>query len=76
MGRTHGSDRPATPALVVDAADLLLHFLHARLPTGIQRVQLQIIAAILNGPARNYELVLACFAPGRDLWVKIPEALF
>ena len=76
MGRTHAPIAQATPALMIDAADLLLHFLHARLPTGIQRVQLQIIAAILDGPARNYELVLACFAPCRDLWVKIPEALF
>jgi glycosyltransferase involved in cell wall biosynthesis len=62
--------------LVIDASDLLLHFLHARLPTGIQRVQLQIIAGVLDGQDRHHELVLACFAPFRDYWVSVPEGLF
>lgn len=69
---------PATRSrfvLVIDAGDLLLHFLHARLPTGIQRVQLQIIDGLLNAPAPDWELILACFAPLRDYWVRIPEDL-
>ena len=69
-------DRCTNPVLVIDGGDLLLHFLHARLPTGIQRVQLQIIAAILASQPRNYSLILACFAPCRDLWVDIPGTLF
>jgi glycosyltransferase involved in cell wall biosynthesis len=75
-GQNAGLDRPNDPVLVIDAGDLLLHFLRARLPTGIQRVQLQIIVGLLGGQPRNCELVLACFAPCRDLWVDIPEPLF
>ena len=70
------SRRRSGHALVIDAGDLLLHYLHARLPTGIQRVQLRIILALLNAPARDCELLLACFTPFRDSWVTVPEALF
>jgi glycosyltransferase involved in cell wall biosynthesis len=69
-------NRATGHAVVIDANDLLLHFLHARLPTGIQRVQLRIIRTLLNDPVRNWELVLACFVPCRDSWVGIPEHLF
>jgi glycosyltransferase involved in cell wall biosynthesis len=63
-------------ATVVDASDLLLHFLHARLPTGIQRVQLHIIVSLLAAPVGDCTPLLACFAPSRDFWVRIPEDLF
>src|ERR1700730_11008602 len=67
--------KPA-PALFIDASDLLLHFLHARLPTGIQRVQLHIITSLLTRPTRDFALYLACFAPHLDFWVSVPEHLF
>ena len=71
-----GNPRQSDHALVIDAGDLLLHFLHTRLPTGIQRVQLQITLALLGASVRACELFLACFTPVRDSWVAIPEALF
>jgi len=67
--------KPA-PALFIDASDLLLHFLHARLPTGIQRVQLHIITNLFARPNRDFALYLACFAPHPDFWVSVPEHLF
>jgi glycosyltransferase involved in cell wall biosynthesis len=64
------------PAVFIDASDLFLHFRHARLPTGIQRVQLHIIAGLLARPNRNFTLCLACFAPHTDFWVTVPDPLF
>ena len=67
--------KPA-PAVIIDASDLLLHFLHARLPTGIQRVQLHIVANLLARPNRDFALCFACFAPQPDFWIDVPEPLF
>jgi glycosyltransferase involved in cell wall biosynthesis len=69
-------DTKPAPTVFVDAGDLLLHFLHARLPTGIQRVQLRIIAGLFARPNRDFALHLACFAPHPDFWVRVPEPLF
>lgn len=74
--RASTAAEPPTAAVVIDAGDLLLHFLHSRLPTGIQRVQLEIIASLLAMPAAAFQLIVACFAPHRDLWVDVPEDLF
>jgi glycosyltransferase involved in cell wall biosynthesis len=59
-------------ALIFDASDLIHHFRHSRVPTGIQRVQLEIIASLIR---QRREPVRIC-AMFRHRWVDIPTALF
>jgi glycosyltransferase involved in cell wall biosynthesis len=58
--------------IVFDASDLMHHFRHSRLPTGIQRLQIAIIQQAVQFDPDGVRL---CAAWG-DHWVRIPSALF
>lgn len=67
--------QPATTdghtALVFDISDLIGYYANARLPTGIQRVQLETIeGALSRGDGR--EIRLCCFIDGREEWLELP----
>ncbi|MFD2497973.1 glycosyltransferase [Rhizorhabdus histidinilytica] len=59
------------PALVFDISDLISYYANARLPTGIQRVQIETIeGALARGGDRDIRL--CCFIDGRDDWLELP----
>lgn len=59
------------PALVFDISDLIGYYANARLPTGIQRVQIETIeGALARGGER--EIRLCCFIDGREEWLELP----
>ncbi|HEY0418536.1 MAG TPA: hypothetical protein VGC80_03365 [Acetobacteraceae bacterium] len=67
---------PAAGApLVFDASDLLDYFRHNRAPTGIQRVQLNIIREALQG-ATDLPVAVTAFDPAAGAWKPVPAALF
>ena len=58
--------------LVFDVSDLIAYFRDARLPTGIQRVQIEIITnALGRGPIH-----ICCFIQEREGWLEIPPDIF
>ncbi len=72
-----GTGAPAHEArYVFDVSDLLGYFRNARLPTGIQRVQIEVISALLSTPDRVDQIAVCAFAEGRDGWVPVPSDLF
>jgi glycosyltransferase involved in cell wall biosynthesis len=63
--------------MVFDASDLFQHFRAARLPTGIQRVQMEILSALFAGPDPNADARLAYFPGGAaNHWVEAPVEVF
>lgn len=64
------------PACVFDVSDLIGYFAHSRLPTGIQRVQIEVLSALLSDPAAQPRTSVCAFDEGRDGWVEIPPDLF
>jgi glycosyltransferase involved in cell wall biosynthesis len=64
------------PALVFDISNIIQYFSTARLPQGIQRVQLNLITAILRRQDLGFPVMLACFRPGPVFWVRVPNTLF
>ncbi len=62
--------------LVFDVSDLMGYFEKARLPTGIQRVQIEVITALLGQPSGRFDVAICSFSSGRDHWVEIPTDLF
>ncbi len=73
LGR--GSTVPETgPPLLFDVSDLLTYFRKVRSPTGIQRVQIEVIAAALQIVATPVRI--CCFLDQRDEWIEIPPPLF
>lgn len=65
---------PGAATLVFDISDLLDYFQHNRAPTGIQRVQLNIIRDILaEAPAG---LAIAGFVAAESSWKALPPELF
>lgn len=62
--------------VVFDVSDLIAYFDNARLPTGIQRVQIEVITALLTEPAPGLEVRVCGFLSGRDAWVEIPHEVF
>ncbi|MDG2527285.1 glycosyltransferase family 4 protein [Caulobacter endophyticus] len=65
---------PSGPALVFDVSDLISYFRNARLPTGIQRVQIETIASALRSASRRVQVCV--FAEQRDEWVEIAPGVF
>lgn len=59
------------PALVFDISDLISYYANARLPTGIQRVQIETIEGALAREG-DREIRLCCFIDGRDDWLELP----
>jgi len=61
------------PALVFDISDLISYYANARLPTGIQRVQIETIEGAV-ARAGEREIRLCCFIEGREEWLELPLA--
>jgi glycosyltransferase involved in cell wall biosynthesis len=73
----HAPERQAVARhLVFDVSDLMHYFHEARLPTGIQRVQIEIIDGLLDNPPAGCALTIACFTQQQDSWVELPSAFF
>lgn len=66
----------AARSVAFDVSDLVQYFLHARAPTGIQRVMIAVIIDLLRRPARDCDLIVAALSAGRDRWVAVPEPVF
>ncbi|HJU19187.1 MAG TPA: tetratricopeptide repeat protein [Stellaceae bacterium] len=62
--------------IIFDVSDLIHYFLRARVPTGIQRVQMNVVTSLVRQPGRDFTLVIACFMPDSDHWSVVPEGLF
>ena len=62
--------------VVFDVSDLVQYFTQARFPTGIQRVQLQIVTSLLRERNRPCRIAITCFAMGAGHWVVVPEDIF
>jgi len=62
--------------IVFDVSDLMHYFRAARLPTGIQRVQMEVIQAALEAPAEETAYSIVCFTRETDFWVEIQPHLF
>lgn len=71
--RDSGAPDPVSPtSMLFDASDLMHHFRHSRLPTGIQRVQIEIIRAALEADPASVQIC----AMQDARWVAIPRRLF
>lgn len=65
-----------TFTIVFDVSDLMHYFHNARLPTGIQRVQIEVIKNVIESRAADLNFALVCFTKQSDFWVEIPPSLF
>ncbi len=74
-GRGEGQQaEPSGPILIFDVSDLISYFRNARLPTGIQRVQIEIIVSAIENGRRPVKI--CSFVDQRDNWFEIPPAAF
>lgn len=62
--------------VVLDLSDLWSWFGSARLPTGIQRIQLEVARAALSRGAAAAEIRLAVFRPATGSWRELPREAF
>lgn len=74
--QSRGSAGATTQTIVFDVADLFGYFIGLRLPTGIQRVQIEVISSLLRAPAPGMEIRVCCFSEGADTWVELPAVPF
>ena len=65
-----------TPTVAFDLADLLGFFRHSRLPTGIQRVQIETVAAALREPPEGVDVRVCAYSEATASWAELPRALF
>lgn len=65
-----------TLQIVFDVSDLMHYFRNARLPTGIQRVQIEVIRNAIETTAPGVSYSIVCFTKETDFWVEIPTLLF
>jgi glycosyltransferase involved in cell wall biosynthesis len=71
----NGSEDASTSSrsIVFDASDLFSYFRNARLPTGIQRVQIEVISHALSGCGTAS---VCFFTDISDHWIEVPRQLF
>jgi glycosyltransferase involved in cell wall biosynthesis len=62
--------------LVLDLSDLLAWFAAARMPSGIQRVQIEVARGLLAQTVEGTEIRLAAFRPEAFAWRELPEEAF
>lgn len=62
--------------IVFDVSDLIQYFRHHRLPTGIQRVQIEVISIAILRSNRNTRIRVCCFTESTDFWREVPLADF
>lgn len=74
--RSAAPESKARYHLVFDVSDLVQYFQNARLPTGIQRVQMQIVSNLIFTLPGDYSLRIACFARRTDFWTELPPLFF
>ncbi len=67
---------PGAADIVFDVSDLLSFFTHSRLPTGIQRVQIEAVSAVLRSPPAAAVVGVCAFSEARGAWSAAPDALF
>ena len=72
-GQDTAPDATLAP-VIFDVTDLFHYYLHARVPTGIQRVQINMISALLGQAEPGIAVV--CFSGYTDTWISVPPALF
>lgn len=60
--------------VVFDVSDVINYFRSARLPTGIQRVQIEIVEYAIRDA--GFEFSIACFTKETNYWIEIPRDLF
>jgi glycosyltransferase involved in cell wall biosynthesis len=70
------NSQSATTHLVFDVSDLIQYFNNARLPTGIQRVQIEVITSLITAPPEDCTLKIACFTKQTDTWVDLSPIFF
>ena len=73
---TPGEGGAATPTVAFDLSDLLGFFRHSRLPTGIQRVQIETVAAALRDPPEGVDVRVCAFGEAAGAWSELPKPLF
>lgn len=59
-----------------DVSDLMHYFLNARLPTGIQRVQINIISSLIDRNRADVSMSIVSFSEKADCWVDVPLGVF
>jgi glycosyltransferase involved in cell wall biosynthesis len=62
--------------VVFDTSDLIQYFRHHRLPTGIQRVQMETIYVGLISAEPALDIRVCCFTEAHDYWREVPPADF
>jgi glycosyltransferase involved in cell wall biosynthesis len=71
------SERPARGVgIVFDVADLIGYWRRSRLPTGIQRVQTEVVRSQILAADRTHDVRVCAFSEAKDDWVEIPAPLF
>ena len=70
------ADAASRVVLVFDVADLLGYFHDARLPTGIQRVQIEVVRVLCASPNGGADIRVCGFVEAQDDWVAIPTPFF
>ncbi len=63
-------------SLAFDVTDVLNHLRHVRRPTGIQRVQAEIVRALLRAPPEGVAIELCAYSERRRYWARAPHDLF
>lgn len=78
FGPSDRSQAPDSSALTIvfDISDLMHYFQNARLPTGIQRVQIEVIKGAMRAWREDVYFSLVCFTKQTDFWIEIPASLF
>jgi len=76
----HALPRPAPTGaptqLAFDVTDLLDYVKDSRTPTGIQRVQMGFLGALLTRATRPLPIILVCYDPSAWRWWHVEEAAF
>jgi glycosyltransferase involved in cell wall biosynthesis len=72
---THSLSESVAMTVVFDVSDLMNYFHKARLPTGIQRVQMEVIKGAMNART-GISFSLVCFTKYTDFWIEVPASLF
>jgi glycosyltransferase involved in cell wall biosynthesis len=60
--------------VVFDVSDVINYFRSARLPTGIQRVQIEVVEYAIRDA--SFAFSIACFTKESNYWIEIPRETF
>jgi tetratricopeptide (TPR) repeat protein len=62
--------------IIFDVADLVTYFGDARSPTGIQRVQIEVVRGALLSSSPHHSILVCAYSGRRDAWIEIASAEF